>query len=70
MKLFVGDASVLSKEADEACDNIFEACNICTSSGLPVQRRKVLLSHVNEAFSEELHCEVFVICILDFWREV
>lgn len=53
MNKIYADASK-SKKIEEACEKVFNACDICTSSGRPSHSNNISLSHINEAFNEEL----------------
>lgn len=36
----------------QACRNIHHSCAICSSTGMPADKKRIPTSHVNEAFNE------------------
>lgn len=52
-----------SKENEEACEKVFQSCEICVSSGRPCNSKKISLSHINEDFNEELQADFMVVYI-------
>lgn len=54
---FLKDANLDQDKVSEACDKVYAACPICAATGIPAFRKKVSLSHVNEAFYEEIQVE-------------
>lgn len=63
MKSILEHAGLLSQEMSRACDVIHSACDICASTGRPATRKKVSLSHVNEAFNESVQADFLVVYI-------
>lgn len=55
------DGGVLDESLEAAIEKVVTACEICTSSGRPTSSKKVSLTHVNEAFNEELQVD-FTFC--------
>lgn len=41
----------------EACYNVYSACAICAATGRPAPKKKVSMTHVSEAFNEELQAD-------------
>lgn len=48
------DARLLTSQVGADCDKVYLFCNICTSKGRPTHKKKIYLSHVNEAFNREI----------------
>lgn len=57
------NARILSEPLDHAIAKVSAACKVCTKNGLPMPARKVSLTHVNEAFNEEIQMDFFFITI-------
>lgn len=51
MKSLSSDSNNLTPEIAEFCDKIYASCDICASTGNPRDKKKVSISHVNEAFN-------------------
>lgn len=51
-------------------DDIVDACEICTKNGQPKTSRKISLTHVNEAFNQELQIDFFYYTICGVKRTV
>ncbi|PXF40233.1 hypothetical protein BWQ96_10056 [Gracilariopsis chorda] len=60
MKALLEDADKLNDNLSHMCDTIYEACDICASSGRPAPRKKISISHVNEAFNESVQTDFLV----------
>lgn len=54
MKSLYQTAGLLTPELTEAFEKVFAACDVCSSEGRPRTSKKILISHVNEAFNTEL----------------
>lgn len=63
MKSILKDADKLSPELSDACDMICNACDICASTGRPAHRKKVSISHVNEAFNQSMQADFLVVYV-------
>lgn len=63
MKRLFKDARMGNRKVCEACDKVYEACDICTSSGRPHNSKKISLTHVNEGFNEEVQADYTVVYI-------
>ena len=55
------DAGILTPQLDEAIREVSAACEICAKNGRPKHSRKVSLTHVNEAFNEEIQMDFMVV---------
>ena len=51
------DANMTTAGVVKACEKVAQACEICASSGRPIDMKKVSLSHVNEAFNQEIQAD-------------
>ena len=63
MKELFEDASLLSGGIGKACDRVHRACDICASTGRPKDKKKVSLTHVNEAFNVEIQADYVIVYI-------
>lgn len=61
MRILCKDANMLDEALEQAIDKVFAACEICAKNGRPKSSRKVSLTHVNEAFNEEVQIDFFYI---------
>lgn len=50
MKQIFSDAGMDTPDVRRACERVFEACEVCVSSGRPANRAKVSLTHVQADF--------------------
>lgn len=57
------DAGRLTPDVKLNCERVYASCGICAKTGRPFIRRKVSLTHVNEAFNEELQADYVVVYI-------
>ena len=57
MKLLCKEADMLDKKLEEAIEQVCNACDVCAKNGRPVSSKKVSLTHVNQAFNEELQID-------------
>lgn len=55
------DAGILDKNLDDLISQVSAACEICNKNGRPHPSRKVSLTHVNEAFNEEIQLDFLFI---------
>lgn len=63
MREFFREAGILTDGLSEAADRVHAACDICTRTGIAVERRKISLTHVNEAFNEEVQADFVTVYI-------
>lgn len=63
MKAILQDAGRLSNEAKRACDDVFNSCPVCVTTGRPAQHKKVSLTHVNSEFNQELQADFMIVYI-------
>lgn len=63
MKRLLSDADQLTDELKKACEKVYDACEICISSGQPKPRRKISLSHINTAFNDEIQADFVTVMI-------
>lgn len=63
MQRILSDGGRLTEVIENACDKVFQACDICTSTGAPKSRRKISLSHVNTAFNDEIQADFVTVNI-------
>lgn len=63
MKALFKDAGMATAKLDAACDKNFGACEIYVSSEEPKQRKKISLTHVNNAFNEDLTADFVIVHI-------
>lgn len=47
MKKLFADAGISIEKINESCDKVYEACDICASTGRPRHSKKISLTHVN-----------------------
>lgn len=47
----------MSEELEDAIDDIDAACEVCARHGKPLPSKKISLTHVNEAFNEEVQID-------------
>lgn len=57
VKTICEQAGILTSNLGEAIDKVDEACEVCVQSGRPIPSKKVSLTHVNEAFNEEIQLD-------------
>lgn len=50
-------AVTFTNELSEACDTVFDSYTICASSGRPKHKCYISLTHVNEAFNQEVQAD-------------
>lgn len=62
-KALLEDADKLEDELSHACNVTYSSCDICASTGLPASRKKIFLSHINEAFNESIQADFLVVYI-------
>lgn len=63
MRELCKDADILDPALDAAIKAVCDACKVCAKNGLPKSSRKVSLSHVNEAFNQEIQIDFLFFCI-------
>lgn len=63
MQNIFDDARIINKDVDAACRKEFEACDICASSGEPQKKKKISISHVNEALNQKVQADFTVAMI-------
>ena len=64
------DAKMNSRKISTACDTVHKACDICASTGRPKDKKKVSLTHVNEAFNAEIQADYVIVYIKEEKYEV
>ena len=64
------DAKLDTSTVARACEKVHDACDICASTGRPKDKKKVSLTHVNEAFNAEIQADYVVVYIRDEKFEV
>lgn len=52
---------ILITQLNEAIDKVYDACEVCVKSGRPTPSKKVSLTHVNEAFNQDIQLD-FTYC--------
>lgn len=57
MEDILKDSNGASKGISEACDKIYEACDVCVPSGRPAHRKKISASHVNESCNNSFQAD-------------
>lgn len=57
MQQLLSNAGMLDAGLKEACNKVFNACNICTSSGGPHHKKKLSFSRVFKSFNEEVQAD-------------
>lgn len=50
---------ILDKNLTEAIEKVTDACEACAKNGRPIPRHKVSLTHVNQAFNQDLQVDFF-----------
>lgn len=65
MRTLCQDARMLDPELEQAIENVCDACEICAKNGEPKRSKKVSLTHVNEAFNQELQIDFIFVVIGD-----
>lgn len=70
MQSLFKDANLDSQVIANACKKVHEACDICASTGRPKDKKKVSLTHVNEAFNNEIQADYVIVYIRDEKFEV
>lgn len=63
MGTIFSDAGEWNAKSKLACENVLAACPISASTGRPAERRKVSITHVNEAFNEEVKANFLYVWI-------
>lgn len=54
MVRILSDANRLTPNVKKACAKVYQACDICASSGTPIPKKKISISHVNAALNLEV----------------
>lgn len=57
MKRILTDSRKLTPQLEKACSKVHDACEICTSTGRPANRRHISLTHINAAFNMEIQAD-------------
>lgn len=57
MTALCADSNMMDTELAKAIKAVCEACEVCAKNGAPKTSRKISLTHVNEAFNEELQVD-------------
>lgn len=60
MACLLESAGYKDNNLKDICERVYNSCDICASSGRPSHMRKISVSHVNEAFNEELQADFLV----------
>lgn len=51
------DTEYDEEELIEPCRKVYRDCEICSSTGRPASKRKVSITHVNEAFNSSIQAD-------------
>jgi len=70
MKRLLQDAGVISPGLSTACDKVFDACEICVSSGRLIHTKNLSLIKLGEALNFEIQAAFTVIYIYEHSYEV
>lgn len=70
MNSLLEDDIISTPGLSQACAKVYNACEICVSSGNPSIRKKVSLTHVNTAFNEETQADFVIVYIRGIKKEV
>lgn len=70
MRRILTDANKMTPGLGDACTKVRQACDICASTGTPVPRRKISITHVNSAFNNEVQADFVTILIREERYEV
>lgn len=65
MKGLFKDARSLTDGIERACDKVYDACDICASSGRPQTAKKISFTHANGSFNNEVQADFVVVYIRD-----
>lgn len=63
MKSILQDAGRLDEVSSRACDEVFNPCPVCGTTGRPSRHWKVSITHVNSEFNQELQAYFVVVYI-------
>lgn len=63
MQKFLPEARLAGSEVEKEIQAIYDSCLSCALSGRPFNRRKVSISHINEAFDENIQAYFTVIYV-------
>jgi len=63
MKNLYDNAGILSRELSAAFDRVYQACDICASSGRPHHSKKLSIAHIDKAFNDEVQAD-FLWCTI------
>lgn len=70
MERILQDSSNWNDQSKVACGNLMNACPICASKGRPHERRNISITHVTEAFNEELQADFLDVWIQEEKKEI
>ena len=57
IKSLCKDAGILNPRLSQAIDLVDDSCGICVQNGRPLPSRKISLTHVNQAFNQEVQVD-------------
>lgn len=60
MNQLLEDANVSDHATMELCRKVFKACDVCAQTGRPSAKKKISISHVNEAFNQSIEADFLV----------
>lgn len=65
MMSLLNDAGISSSKTKDLHEKVSRACDICAQTGRPVPKKKISLTHVNQAFNESLQADFLVVYLGD-----
>lgn len=57
------DAKMTTASTQHYCQKVSSACDICAQSGRPYPKKKISITHVNEAFNQSLQVDFLVVYV-------
>lgn len=57
VKAICKQAGILTDELEKAIDKVDKACEVCVRNGRPIPSKKISLTHINEAFNQEIQID-------------
>lgn len=64
------EAGIFTDGIGEECEKVHNSWEICASTGPPIPRRKISISHVYEGFNVEIKADLVTVLIRDELHEV
>lgn len=59
----LSDARLTRHDTKFLCQKVFDACDICAQSGVPLPKKKISVTHVNEAFNQSVQTDFLVVYV-------